>query len=504
MGKPVARVVFMRTSSRRFQHFADEQQQHQGHQQPGRTSTSSAQSAGTSNATDPLEIEHVEQTANRRPSGRCRTALVLACVVWLSFLAGFAFNRGWKALIQQPGAMQSMAPDQPPSPAPPPPYTPPAPPPSQPPSPSPPSPPLPSSPPVPAVPPTGPPTSPPPLRPPHLLPSPLLPPPSLPPPPLPPPPPPPPPRLPLGPRRPAGVPARDNSHAGGGACEAECSRNTLPTLPVLTSANTRSEALWHAYIRRVYHEDVTGDTVVDLNRFGWLWDHNETGAPSAVRTLFSSHPCLRVCRLGIDHQAYEGTPWTGAHGGPEDVDSMNGFFVARPFLLPEAVPACERLEVVHRLNDIWLQAEVGISWFFHAPGSGIFLSCHELPVRNGRILAIDRRTSSSLPGDGWPGDGPVALGAYMDTHNIAMLVVTEADFSIQRHIPSGNARTEIIVRQTQPVALSDWWGGTTEASLPHRSCLTDAEMGLAFHTGLGGTRPCACVPSATLNCDASG
>lgn len=278
----------------------------------------------------------------------------------------------------------------------------------------------------------------------------------------------------------------------------------MPRLPVLTAANALTEPHWHAYIRRVYHQPIEGDMVVDLNTFGWFWrgaaDH---AADGPVNALLSETPCLSVCSLDMDVVACEGTLWHGDQG-PEDVRSMGGFFVARPFLLPSSVPACDVLEVAHHINDSWENAEVGVSWFYHAPGSGVFLDCHELPRRDGRIVAYTRRTDFPEVWD-QSMDGPVKLATYMDRENIAMIVFTEADYSNQRQVLGGNPRTEIIVRQNQAVPPSDWFGGYPEGGLPHRACLTDDEIGMRFHTGFGGARPCACDATVDfLNCNESG
>lgn len=85
---------------------------------------------------------------------------------------------------------------------------------------------------------------------------------------------------------------------------------------------------------------------------------------------------------------------------------------------------------------------------------------------------------------------------------MAMLVITEADYSIQRG-PGPNPRTEIIVRQNQAAPPSDWYGGHLEGGEPHRSCLSDEPfgMGSTFTTGIVGTLPCECIPGDVLNCD---
>ena len=85
-------------------------------------------------------------------------------------------------------------------------------------------------------------------------------------------------------------------------------------------------------------------------------------------------------------------------------------------------------------------------------------------------MAFRTRTDVvSALGD-WPDpEGGKGLTEFMDLHNMAMLVITEADYSIQRG-PGGNPRTEIIVRQTQPAPVSDWYGGDAEDDQPHKSC----------------------------------
>ena len=117
---------------------------------------------------------------------------------------------------------------------------------------------------------------------------------------------------------------------------------------MLTEANVQSEALWHADIRKVYHEEVTSGAAVDLNTFGWFYREE-----AAVQALLRDSPCLQVCELDVTFdQPYEGTPWTGSVG-PEAVNEIGGFFVARPLLLPDGVPGCDQLEVTHRTNPDW-------------------------------------------------------------------------------------------------------------------------------------------------------
>ena len=127
----------------------------------------------------------------------------------------------------------------------------------------------------------------------------------------------------------------------------------------------------------------------------------------------------------------------------------------------------------------WGGAEVGVSWFFHTVGSGIFLDCHNLPT-SGSIVAYESRLDfiQQHGGGAWVGDGAPSLTQYMNEQNIAMLVFTQADYAdVEGYAPgTTNPRTEIIVR-TKEATLDEF-------SLPSLSCLTDPEMGFVYSTGL--------------------
>lgn len=271
----------------------------------------------------------------------------------------------------------------------------------------------------------------------------------------------------------------------------------MPLLPVLTTENAVSEAEWHSYIERVYHQRIRAGDVVDLNQFSFFYsDHPAV----AVTLLGGTIPCLEVCPMEVNQVAYEGTLWNGLRG-PEHLDF--GFFVARPFLLTTALPSCDHLEVTHVFTE-WAGLEVGVSWFFHTVGSGVFLDCHSLPTE-GRIEAYTSRADFMAQHDGyWMGDGAPGISSWMEEHGVKMLVITQADYSNQMGFAPGttNPRTEIIVRQAQSAADGQqWWGGTSEKDLPHKSCLTDDSMGFTFWTGIEATEPCRCLVSERVNCD---
>ena len=53
----------------------------------------------------------------------------------------------------------------------------------------------------------------------------------------------------------------------------------------------------------------------------------------------------------------------------------------------------------------WLGGEFGVSWFFHAKGSGIFLDCTKLPARGDIKVFKDRAEWQQKHGRGWEADG---------------------------------------------------------------------------------------------------
>ena len=266
----------------------------------------------------------------------------------------------------------------------------------------------------------------------------------------------------------------------------------MPRLPILTQANAVSEADWHDYIRYVYHQRIGPGESVDLNTFTWFYSWC---AP--MQRLLQQTPCLQVCQAALPDDVYDGSLWTGSIG-PEALYQQNlGFFVSRASPQPQAVPSCTHLEVMH-VHTTWNGDETGVSWMFHTVGSGVFLDCHNLP-HSGSIVAYQNRASmGNYPDDS---EGSPAMAQWMDDRGIAMLVITNANFwavwSGGARCPNcGNPRTEIVVRQRQ-----SGWGGVPESNEPHRSCLTDADYGFQFRTGIRATRPCVCQAADHVNCD---
>ena len=104
-----------------------------------------------------------------------------------------------------------------------------------------------------------------------------------------------------------------------GSCS---STSVVPALPVLSAARARDDPRWHAYLRRVYHEDLPASVgALDLNRLSWFFSSHlhPTGASKrllvlngtdeeAASLILRRFPCVRVCSLGRSDRKQLGTP----------------------------------------------------------------------------------------------------------------------------------------------------------------------------------------------------
>ena len=278
------------------------------------------------------------------------------------------------------------------------------------------------------------------------------------------------------------------------SCLTPCQRNVLPSLPLLTVASATIQPEWEAYARRVYHQSLgslADGATLDPNTFSIFY--RDSGGQSLV---FADDPCLEVCTLESwpDREAvYDGTPWVG-DSGPEKGIGEIGFFVHRPFILRQAAQACDVLEVMHVRTE-WLGGEKGVSWFFHAPGSGIFLHCHELPTE-GQIVVYRNRADwqEAHGGRSWVMDEHI-LGT-LEEEGVAMLIFTAADFTVFDS-DGTNPSTEIVVRHKNR--------RSNELDSGRGSCLDDPRIGFQFRTGFDASLPCVCrprdPPRAAINCD---
>ena len=267
-------------------------------------------------------------------------------------------------------------------------------------------------------------------------------------------------------------------------CSSDCVRNGMPLLPLLTANNAAVYPLWHEYVVDVYHERITGGTVIDLNTFSFFYK----GKP-ATDALFSRSfdPCLSVCTLRSwpDRvEVFDGTLFVG-DAGPEKAIGDFAFFVVRPFIVEEQALSCDTLEVMHVRTD-WLGGEHGASWFFHAVGSGVKIDCHNLPTQG--TIGVYKDRKDWLHKHGWNdyawdarGDTKIAERMEMDGH--AMLIFTAAGFTVFNQA-GNNPSTEIVVRHKKR--------DSSEVLSARGSCLDDDDIGFQLSTGISKSVACTC------------
>ena len=318
------------------------------------------------------------------------------------------------------------------------------------------------------------------------------------------------------------TPLRQRQGARG--CKRECAQNVMPRLPVLTAGNADDHPSWHAYIRVVYRQSITGSMQVDLNELSFFYrgkvavggTRQGVGqgeeADAAARAMITDpvaellaggvDPCLQVCELRSwpdRPKAYIGTLFIGDSGPENGISRLPGFFVHRPPIPKATVSGCDFLEVMHVKTD-WLGGEQGVSWFFHAVGSGVFLDCKALPARGKIDVYTDRNEWNRRHGGReWGMEGDKDVLGVMEREHVAMLVFTAASFAYFGD-PGRNPSTEFVVRHRD--------GDSTELNSPKGSCLNeDPRIGIRFATGVDRTLGCRCVtrrvPIASINCDAS-
>jgi hypothetical protein len=253
-----------------------------------------------------------------------------------------------------------------------------------------------------------------------------------------------------------------------------------------------SERRWHDYVSSVYHAPLPSGQAFDLNKLTFFYKRGHQRRVKAVDVLLNHNNgsgCLSICRAGIATRTYLGTPWVavGSRKGatPGAAFGSIGFFVRRA---ADSVPHfrnAARLEVAH-VETTFHGGEIGVAWFFHAVGSGVFLDCHRLPTKGRVVVHSSRRAFEGHEKQRWLDDVGFPR-RWMRENGVAMVIFTREDF---RHwVPAGaNPRTEIVVLLPRS---SDRAG----------TCLHN--VGVRTLGGWGGESECECSAAGSpfLNCD---
>ena len=215
--------------------------------------------------------------------------------------------------------------------------------------------------------------------------------------------------------------------------------------------------------------------------------------------MIEDNPCLQVCVSSLKTETHDGTPFVG-NGGPDATFKDIGFFVRRPFLAVSEFKACSKIEVQHVMTD-FAGGETGVSWFFHAVGSGIYVDCHSLPALGEIKVYTSRKGWMDDNSRWWVGDKMVQHD--MESNSVAMMIFTQADLTIWPQISNGeNPRAEIVIRHAE--------ADSSELESERGSCLDDEAIKLKFYTGVDTQVACKCAYNEEsaqdnffINCDAT-
>jgi len=261
-----------------------------------------------------------------------------------------------------------------------------------------------------------------------------------------------------------------------------------------------TEHAWHSYVHTVYGSPLPEGQVIDLNTFTWFFTD---GNPSTARAgavedadgnaptqlLRSPHHCLSVCEAKYGEPTYEGSPWVCSPRGTSfsacHAHLAIGFFVRRSvWSEPSAFKQCSRIEVSHVRSTFYGGVgEVGLSWFFHTVGSGIFLDCTQLPTR-GRTIVFRDRLEFSRVEQPFEND-QVFPYTWMGANGVAMIIFTQEGF--KNNGKDAPPRAEIIVKLENNRA-SELAGGDRGV------CLEGPGLRVKVFAGWHGATRCACSP----------
>ncbi len=145
-------------------------------------------------------------------------------------------------------------------------------------------------------------------------------------------------------------------------------------LPVLTPENAREEPAWHAYYERHFHQPVS--LPVQLGTWTWFYKDAPLSKDLELRAVIPQrfHTLPTGAHL-VDLQC-------GKHARewPECILQQSGRFASNPSA--RAALTAPWLEVMRTNAGAGATEEKrGEQWFYHAPGSGIFLENAGLEIR---------------------------------------------------------------------------------------------------------------------------
>ena len=200
----------------------------------------------------------------------------------------------------------------------------------------------------------------------------------------------------------------------------ECPHHWCGDVTAYYPSTVTARQLWAPYLSAVYGEAVDANEV-DLKQVGWFYWSPMPALRGLCLQLFDTLAVPNSLPLGKAFVAanYSGVPlhygsqmqapsfshptagmtsftrpkWCQRTCAPAHLASAAGFFVKVAPLSVKLLSG-SRIEVMH-VNF----AESGVAWFYHTPGSGVFIDLDALRMR-GRLLELQKREDWNAHGRG--------------------------------------------------------------------------------------------------------
>lgn len=180
----------------------------------------------------------------------------------------------------------------------------------------------------------------------------------------------------------------------------------LDECKILTSKNKSECADWHAYIEDVYgHAPAEG---FDLSKLSWFYNHAPELKKQPLHRCspgnITQHSDMRL--LDINCECNESSC---ADTWPECIIQKSGRF---GFPHKKYIQNDEYIEVI-RTNKGEGKNETDHAWFYHAPGSGMFIKNKNIEIRTHENHLTE--IIASLPSDQSANDATLEMYSHVNT-----------------------------------------------------------------------------------------
>ncbi len=183
------------------------------------------------------------------------------------------------------------------------------------------------------------------------------------------------------------------------------SRHIIPSLPVLTTKNTKQYPQWHKYVERVYGQSVSQP--IDLNTFTWFYYYAPFDPPIVPRKKVSEkfftlpHYVEPIHNIWTGELHFVHLPYLQKYRTKLQLNSNDAYvsnrnismiclgleakshrygFVVRRNPIPEVYNK-RYLEVLHVADNV----NTNVQWFWHTIGSGVFIDLLRLHIHKRKV-----------------------------------------------------------------------------------------------------------------------